>query len=76
MISTDPYRFLNIVRCTRLRASRAVRLTYDSGLTEVVSADYLVATAIRINHPEAAELRARLGSRPTLPASNRTSGAR
>jgi hypothetical protein len=60
MISTDAYRFLNIAKVTKLRGSRAVRLTYDSGATETVSRDYLIQTVERIGHPEAGALREHL----------------
>ena len=57
---TDPYRFMNIDKVTKLRGSHAVRLTYPDLTTEIVSRDYLVWTVERLEHPSAAEFRAHL----------------
>jgi hypothetical protein len=65
MIKHDPNRFLRAARVTKLCASRAVRVTFDDGSTELISRDYLVRTVERIGHPSAASFREHLiGSQP------------
>jgi hypothetical protein len=54
---TDPYRFFDIAKCTRLRGTHAVRLTYPDGTIEIVNRDYLVLTVERLAHPDAARFR-------------------
>ena len=64
---TDPNRFLDAVKCTRLPGTNACRLTYADGETEMVFRAYLVSTIERLGHHQAAEFRAKLipARRPT-----------